>query len=112
MASGAQLSVPELRRAARHTVDYSVIAEHRSRSDLSLHIINISAHGFLIDGAPELERGERVIIRLPEVGRIEGYVIWMQGERAGFQFERIIRLDVFFDMLKVLQPNTRTRTRR
>lgn len=110
--AGAQLSVPEMRRAARHPVDFPVIAEHRDRGDLSLHIANISAHGFMVDNAPEMARGERVIIRLPEIGRIEAYVIWVRDDRAGLQFERIIRLDDFIRMMDVLQPNPRLRSRR
>lgn len=109
--SGAQLSVPELRRAARHPVDYPVIAEHRDYGDLELHIANISANGFMVDNAERLERGERVIIRLPELGRIEAYVMWVRDERAGFQFERIIRLDDFMRVIDVLQPNPRLRSR-
>ena len=112
MAGGAQLSVPELRRAARHPVDYPVIAEHRDHGDVSLHVVNISAHGFMVDGAPPLNRGERVIIRLPEIGRIEAYCIWTRDERAGFQFERIVRLDDFMRMIDVLQPNPRLRKNR
>lgn len=107
--SGAQLSVPEMRRAARHPVDFPVIAEHRDRGDLSLHIANISAHGFMVDNTHDLQRGERVIIRLPEIGRIEAYVIWIRDERAGLQFERIIRLDDFTRMMDTLQPNPRLR---
>lgn len=110
--SGAQLSVPEMRRAARHPVDFPVIAEHRDRGDLSLHIANISAHGFMVDNTHGLGRGERVIIRLPEIGRIEAYVIWVRDERAGLQFERIIRLDDFVRMMDTLQPNPRLRNRR
>ncbi len=110
--AGAQLSVPEMRRATRHPVDYPVIAEHRDRGDLSMHIANVSAHGFMIDNASELQRGERVIIRLPVIGRIEAYVIWVSDERAGFQFERIVRLDDFMKMMDTLQPNPRLRNRR
>lgn len=110
--AGAQLSVPEMRRATRHPVDHPVIAEHRDRGDLSMHIANVSAHGFMIDNAPQLQRGERVIIRLPVIGRIEAYVIWVADERAGFQFERIVRLDDFMKMMDVLQPNPRLRNRR
>jgi hypothetical protein len=98
-----------MRRAARHPVDFPVIAEHRDRGDLSLHIANISAHGFMVDNSHDLDRGERVIIRLPEIGRIEAYVIWVRDERAGLQFERIIRLDDFVRMMDTLQPNPRLR---
>ena len=112
MSVGAQLSVTDLRRAARHPVDFPVIAEHQVRGDLKLHVANLSAHGFMVDGASGLDRGDRVIIRLPEVGRIEAYVIWTRDERAGFQFERIIRLDDFVRVIEALQPNPRLRRAR
>ncbi|WP_095011160.1 PilZ domain-containing protein [Tsuneonella mangrovi] len=112
MSVGAQLSVTDLRRAARHPVDYPVIAEHHERGDLKLHISNISAHGFMVDDASGLARGDRVIIRLPHIGRIEAYCIWTRDDRAGFQFERIIRVDDFVPMIDELQPNPRLRRRR
>ncbi|MEO1222103.1 MAG: PilZ domain-containing protein [Pseudomonadota bacterium] len=112
MAAGANLSVTDLRRAARHPVDVPVIVEHFSKGDLNLHVCNISAHGFMVDDAAGLSRGERVIIRLPVVGRIEAYVIWTRENRAGFQFERIIRLDDFVSMIDTLQPNPRLRKNR
>jgi hypothetical protein len=113
MPGGAQLSVPDMRRAARHPVDFPVIGEHRTIGDVKLHICNRSAHGFMIDGAEEaaLSRGDRVIIRLPVIGRIEAYCIWMTDDRAGFQFERIIRLDDFMSAIEELQPNPRLRRR-
>jgi len=111
MAGGAQLSVPDMRRSTRHPVDYPVIGEHRDRGDMKLHISNISAHGFMVDGPPGLDRGDRLIIRLPQIGRIEAYCIWTTGDRAGFQFERIIRLDAFVGMIGELQPNPRLRAR-
>ncbi len=109
MTAGANLSVTDLRRAARHPVDFPVIVEHFTRGDLNLHISNLSAHGFMVDDAGELNRGDRVIIRLPIVGRIEAYVIWTRDKRAGFQFERIIRLDDFVAIIDTLQPNPRLR---
>ncbi|MEE4200631.1 PilZ domain-containing protein [Erythrobacter sp.] len=109
MVAGANLSVTDMRRAARHPVDFPTIVEHFSAGDLNLHICNISAHGFMVDNADNLNRGDRVIIRLPVVGRIEAYVIWTRDERAGFQFERIIRLDDFVEIIDTLQPNPRLR---
>ena len=112
MSAGANLSVTDLRRAARHPVDYPVIAEHHQHGDVNLHICNISAHGFMVDNADQLARGDRVIICLPVIGRIEPYLIWCRDERAGFQFERIIRLDDFMHMIDTLQPNPKLRRRR
>nr|WP_137678452.1 PilZ domain-containing protein [Parerythrobacter lutipelagi] len=112
MSVRAQLSVTDQRRAARHPVDYPVIAEHHDRGDVKMHISNISAHGFMVDDGEDLSRGDRVIIRLPIIGRIEAYVIWVREERAGFQFERIIRLDDFDLMIDTLQPNSKLTRRR
>ena len=115
MAGGAQLSVPDMRRSTRHPVDFPVIGEHRTRGDLKLHVCNLSAHGFMVDAegdkTAELERGDRVIIRLPVIGRIEAYCIWVTEDRAGFQFERIVRLDDFIAMIGEIQPNPRLRRR-
>jgi PilZ domain len=98
-----------MRRATRHPVDYRVVAEHRSRGDVMLHLANISAQGFLIDDASGLSRGDRLTIALPGVGRIEAYVIWVSESRAGFQFERIIRFDDFMRLIDTIQPNPRLR---
>ncbi|MDP3905707.1 PilZ domain-containing protein [Novosphingobium sp.] len=112
MGAGAQLTVTDMRRATRHPVDHKVIGEHRRLGDVHIHIINISAHGFMVDGPQELTRGERLVIRLPEVGRIEAHLIWATEDRAGFQFERIIRLDDFIRIIDTLQPNPRLRRKR
>lgn len=112
MSAGANLSVTDLRRAARHPVDFPVIVEHQKHGDIKLHVANLSAHGFMVDNGESLNRGDRVIIRLPVVGRIEAYVIWHREERAGFQFERIIRLDDFMEIIDALQPNPRLRRAR
>ncbi|MCT2400772.1 PilZ domain-containing protein [Novosphingobium mangrovi (ex Huang et al. 2023)] len=112
MSAGAQLSVTDKRRAARHPVDYSVIAEHRQLGDVTLQIVNISAQGFMVKGDLGLDRGERLVMRLPVVGRIEAHMIWSHDDRSGFQFERIIRVDDFLRLVDTLQPNPRLRPRR
>jgi PilZ domain len=112
MGVGAQLSVTELRRASRHPVEHPVIGEHRQLGDVHMQIVNISAHGFMVQGDCGIARGERVVIRLPVVGRIEAHMIWQADDRAGFQFERIIRLEDFMQLIDTLQPNPRLRARR
>lgn len=112
MAAGAQLTVTDKRRAARHPVDYTVMGEHRQLGDVHLHITNLSAQGFMAQGDSGLDRGERLVMRLPIVGRIEAHLIWSHEGRAGFQFERIIRIDDFLKLVDTLQPNPRLRPRR
>lgn len=112
MSGGAQLSVTDQRRATRHPVNLPVIGEHRQLGDIMLNIVNISTTGFMTSGALELGRGERVTIRLQQIGRIEAFLVWNDGERTGFQFERIIRQDDFMKMIKSLQPTSRLRNPR
>ena len=112
MSAGAHLSVTDKRRAMRHPVDFKVIAEHRQLGDVLLHIVNISAQGFMASSAVELGRGERLTIRLPVAGRIEAHLLWNRDDRTGFQFERIIRLDDFMKLVDAIQPNPRLRAQR
>ena len=111
MMGGAQLSVTDLRQAARHPVDYPVLAEHRRIGDIHLRITNVSANGFMVEGELPIARGERVMLRLPEIGRIEAHVIWVAEGRAGFQFERILRPDAFAAMVGEMAPRARPRLR-
>lgn len=97
----------DLRRAARHRADHKVIAESKKHGDRTIHIVNISAHGFMIDDNPVYERGDRVELRLPAIGRLEALVIWTVEKRAGFQFERVVRLPDFLTLLDQIGPKLR-----
>ena len=107
----SHLSVTDQRAAIRHPVDYHVIADYFGRGDVPFHVSNVSANGFMIDNAGGGSRGDRVIVSFPVIGRIEAYLIWTKDSRAGFQFERIIRVDDFLLMIDELQPNPRLRRR-
>ncbi|MDP9057035.1 MAG: PilZ domain-containing protein [Pseudomonadota bacterium] len=103
MASAAQLSVAETRRSNRCRVNCRLPAQHRSRGEFLLHIANISTDGFMTASATGMSRGERVVVRLPQVGLIEAHLVWSLDERAGFQFERIIRSDDFDLMIAAIR---------
>jgi hypothetical protein len=107
MAQALQNSDMDLRRAARHRANHKVIAESKRHGDKTIHIVNMSAHGFMIDDNPGYERGERVELRLPVIGRIEALVIWTVEHRAGLQFERVLRLPDFLALLDVVSPRHR-----
>lgn len=107
MTQAAPTSDLDLRRAARHRADHKAIAESKVHGDQTIHIVNVSAHGFMIDNNPGFERGDRVELRLPIVGRIEALIIWTVESRAGFQFERVIRLPDFLSLLDHVSPKLR-----
>jgi hypothetical protein len=101
---GAQLANTDLRQRLRYTVDYAAKAEHRTFGDTRLVISNISRSGFMVEARNGIERGDRLEVTLPTVGRIESFCIWKLGQRAGFQFERPIRPDDFEVMVEPMQP--------
>lgn len=107
MAQALQNSDMDLRRAARHRANHKVIAESKRHGDHNIHIVNVSAHGFMIDDNPGYERGERVELRLPIIGRIEALVIWTVEQRAGLQFERVLRLPDFLALLDAIGHKSR-----
>jgi hypothetical protein len=99
MAQALQNADMNLRRAARHRTDHKLFAESRRHGDQYIHIVNISAHVLMIDNNPGYERGERVELKLPIIGRIEALVIWTVAQRAGLQFERVLRFPDFLVLL-------------
>ena len=98
----------DLRRAARHRADYSTDVESKRYGDCKLRLVNISAHGFMIEENEIFERGDRINIRLPKIGRIEAHMIWGVEKRAGFQFERVIRLPEFLALIEEIKPKYST----
>ena len=78
----------ERRGEERHAVHWLTRGEHRRRGDFDLTVTNISRAGFLATAVAGLERGERLLVRLPVVGHLDAFVMWSLGERFGFQFER------------------------
>nr|WP_132269538.1 PilZ domain-containing protein [Novosphingobium sp. PhB57] len=91
MTMRAKLSVRDARKALRHRVDFQTVGTNRRLGDMALHIINLSAQGFMNEGTIALELGERVELLLPFIGRIDAHLVWQHGHQAGFQFERVIR---------------------
>src|SRR3546814_8632578 len=69
----AQLNITDLRRAARHPVDFPVIAERFNKGDLHLHVVNISANGFMIDNGESLARGDRSEEHTSELQSLMGF---------------------------------------
>ena len=112
MPGGAQLSILDLRGAARHRVDFEVRGEHPTDDIQTIYRVrDLSLKGVLIDPAPALKLGERLSLLLPSVGRIEAHCIWSAGGLAGFQFERILRPDELAAMSDAMHLNLPARKR-
>ena len=103
MQSPSQHLHADRRRASRHPVDRSALLERSDGSEFTAHITNISANGFMLSDVGEMQKGDRVTVRLPVIGRIEAYNKWSHNGRCGFEFERIVRLTDFMAMLDRMQ---------
>ncbi|MEP3224488.1 MAG: PilZ domain-containing protein [Parasphingorhabdus sp.] len=99
MPRASNTQVPELRRATRFPVDFDTICETRKDGEFSVKLSNISAHGCQFVHETELNKGDRVVIRLPVAGRIEAFLVWSHSGRSGFEFERVIREPDFLALL-------------
>ncbi len=102
MQSLVQESHADRRRASRHPVCHVALFEHANGDEFKAEIGNLSAQGFMLNSIADLEKGDRVTVRLPVIGRIEAYHVWSHNGRSGFKFERIIRLPDFMEMLDKL----------
>ena len=106
MAKVSPNSDAELRSKARLRANHKVIAENRQHVERTIHIVNVSANCFMIDGNPGYQRGERVELRLPVIGMIEALVTWTVEQRVGLQFERALSLPDFLALLDMIGPKT------
>ncbi|MBX7494423.1 PilZ domain-containing protein [Qipengyuania sp. 6B39] len=51
---------------------------------------NLSAGGMMAEGGPTTGRGERLTIKLRNIGDVKGSVAWVQGNRFGIAFDEEI----------------------
>lgn len=107
MTSKPDKQMPELRRATRFPVDFQTICETRKDGEFSVKLSNVSAHGCQFIHDVELNKGDRVIVRLPVAGRIEAFLVWSHSGRSGFEFERVIREPDFVAMLDKIEHSNR-----
>ena len=99
MNSTSHQPSPDPRRATRFPVDFKTICEFQPHQEVEILITNISAHGIMLGDVLDMEKGDRMTVRLPVAGRIEAYLVWSHQGRCGFEFERVIREPDFLAML-------------
>jgi hypothetical protein len=80
-----------------------ICGEHRTFGDIRVHVTNISPVGFTVAQRAGMDRGDRILVNLPVVGRMEAFCIWKRHQQAGFQLERPIRTDKFLALIGALQ---------
>ncbi|WP_326524544.1 PilZ domain-containing protein [Sphingomonas sp.] len=75
------------------------LADGRS---LAVVVVNISPHGFMARCEAVLAEGDAVRIALPGVGATPARVRWSLGGRIGCQFDRMVGLAPYYELLAAL----------
>lgn len=99
-------TIHDQRDAAREEVFY------RTRGNgpagvVSLQVVNISASGFMARSENNFAEGDRLMVRFPVVGSISAEVRWSLGGRVGCQFDRMIDLAPYLQLLSELVAHAR-----
>ncbi len=100
------MAQPDRREAPREEVSYRTRASIGG-SSVSLHVVNVSASGFMARTEAEPVAGDRLTVRLPVIGEVGADVRWVLGGRIGCQFDRMIELAPYLELLGTLVKDAR-----
>ena len=70
-----------------------LLANIRVEDEAETHRVrvrNLSDGGMMADGAIDVQRGNRLVVELRNIGKIGGSVAWVQDKRFGIAFDREI----------------------
>ena len=80
----------DLRRDDRFQVNYYATGEHRRLGKLILKIVDLSSTGVMVVGKAGIERGDKILFRLPTATDVEALCLWTWHQQAGLQFDQPI----------------------
>ncbi|MBN8830440.1 MAG: PilZ domain-containing protein [Sphingomonadales bacterium] len=87
------------RRAPREAVDCRSMLWSGRSEPCAVQIVNISPYGCMVRGTQRVRIGERVSVDVPGLAALPGLVIWALNERCGIEFDAMIPLEPYLDML-------------
>lgn len=90
MGFGAQKVESEFRRDDRFQTNYYATGEHSHLGQLVLKVVNLSSTGAMVDGKAGVERGDKIILRLPAGKDVDALCLWTWHQQAGLQFDKPI----------------------
>lgn len=76
------------RKAKRLPVEFNARLNQQGAAVVSVHILDLSTHGFRVDTHLDLSLGKPVWLRLPGLEPALAYVIWTDGYLVGCAFDR------------------------
>jgi hypothetical protein len=82
----AKLASSEGRRAERRVVNLAASLREPGATIVDVEVLNLSSEGFMASSSLKLERGHHVYLKLAGMEAQKSMVVWVEGEKAGFQF--------------------------
>lgn len=98
---------PERRQSERDEVFYRTRASAPGLGSFLVQVVNISANGLMARTEIDVQVGQSLTVRLPVVGTVKAEVRWSLGGRIGCQFQRMIDLTSYLDLLGTLMKEAR-----
>jgi hypothetical protein len=106
MGFGAKnLAFSDPRRIDREDVHYRARGQGPDGRQITLLIVNISPHGLMARCDESFDDGARIRITLPAVGSVAAEVRWSLGGRLGCEFEQMVELAAYYDLLAAVVRN-------
>lgn len=92
-------TLAEQRGAEREDVFFRTRCSTAAQRNVPIQIVNISATGFMARTEGDFAIGDDIVVKMPVAGEIQATVRWALGGRVGAQFERMIDLAPYLNML-------------
>jgi hypothetical protein len=88
MHKGQLAKLPDSRgrRAERRVVNLAASLREPGASVVDVEVLNLSSDGFMATSDLAVETGQSVYLKLPGKEAQKSFVIWVDGNQAGFQF--------------------------
>jgi hypothetical protein len=90
------------RREDRDEVHFRMRAFGGDAQPVTLLVVNLSPHGMMARVNEPHEAGERMRLMMPTGGSVAAEVRWSLGGRAGIQFDKVIDLASYYELLAVV----------
>jgi hypothetical protein len=82
----AKLASAEGRRAERRVVNLAASLREPGATVVDVEVLNLSSDGFMATSSLPLELGHYVYLKLTGLEAQKSLVVWVEGDKAGFQF--------------------------
>lgn len=82
-----QSDFTERRRHGRAPLGIMVAVRERSRSASNARLVDFTALGCQVDGVVVVQRDAQIFVKLPGLESQPARIVWLEGSRAGLEFE-------------------------